>query len=300
MGQKFIFFRQKDLCLLPSLIPAPIVLLPSNLAIQAQCPSNLNPLEYGYTSKILDCNLNYLSFDFSLSSNTACFFVPTSILPNCTFALLDLHLPPLLGIECALFVYEKEALFCFYQEGKLAYLKQIENPSSLSHCLLLVSKLYSIPNPSFTLFDYGFTHSFCATSTLTLTSQTLTLNSSPPLIALEKKSSNLISLGKFFALSSLLTALSYALLIFFSPPPSPPAPTSPHSKNLNASYPLYSLLSLLTPSLVNEDFLSYQYTQEEGLTLSFAKPFSPKLLQLLHSKGYKTNVLDPMTLRIGL
>ncbi|WP_305863076.1 hypothetical protein [Helicobacter cholecystus] len=299
MSQHFIFYHQDDLSLIPSSQPAPIVLIPSSLCLQTHCPLQSNPLEFGYSSKLLDLNSTYLCFNFPLANSIECFYFPTSSLPHASFAMLDLVLPPLLGIEYALFAYESSMLFCYYQNNKLTYSKPIHNKNDLTYCLALIQKLYAIQTPKITLFDYGFSHPYTYDKKFILNTQTLNLSSQPSFIILEQKAPMFHSLLKFILLTLLGIFIPSGLLIHFAPTP---APTSiiPHSKNLNISYPLYSLLALLGPQLSKEKFLKYQYTQHEGLILFFSQPFSPKLLQLLHSKGYKTNILDLQTLRILL
>lgn len=296
MSQRFVFFNNKDQTLIPS-SSASILLLPSNLALQTKCPNNINPLQYAYNSKLLDYNHQYLSFDFQINSTTQCFFFSISTLPRCSFALLDLHLPPLLDIECALFVYQDLATLCFYKDKKLAYYKNIKTDSELSQSLLLISKLY-LKSPQVVLFDYGYPHAYSIHHSISLHTTTLSLVMQPTLIALKHHTSILVSLCKFIIFTSVALALLSILIIYFAPS-LPQTPSSiPYSQTLNASYPLYSLLSLLSSHLAQEEFLSYCYTPEEKLLLTFSKPFSPRLLQFLHSNGYKTNILDPLRLRI--
>lgn len=298
MSQHFIFYNQNDLSLIPSSQPAPIILIPSSLCIQAHCQLQDNPLEFGYNSKLLDTNSSYLYFDFHMANMLQCFYFPTSSLPQASFAMLDITLPPLLGIEYALFAYQSSLLFCYYKKHKLAYCKSIQSKSDLTHCLDLIQKLYDIHNPQITLFDYGFPHSYSYAKKITLSTETLTLTSQPSLTPLEQKAPILKSLLKFAFFTLLGVFIPSGFLIYFAPQSHIPTSTTPNTKNLNASYPLYSLLALLGPQLAKEKFLKYQYTQNEGLILHFSSPFSPRLLQFLHSRGYKTNILDLQTLRI--
>lgn len=300
MDQKPIFFHQQNLTLTPSTSTTPLVLLPSNLAIKAQCPKGDNPLEFAYNSKILDLNHSYICFDFALPNTTQCFFFPTNSLSTYTSIFIDLSLPPLLGIECAIFCYKDTSVFCFYQNKTLIYYKNIDDETSLSHCLLLISKLYGANSPHVVLFDYGFPHPFDFDSKISLLTDTLSLLFPPPLLTLQHKSSLLISLAKFSLSCTIIVSLVSLLAFYLSPPPPSLSPSLPQSKKLNISYPLYSLLHILTPALINENFIGFSYVREEGLILTFSKPFSQQLLQLLHSKGYKTNIIDPLTLRISI
>lgn len=301
MSQHFIFYTQNDLLLTPSSRPSPIVLIPSSLCLQTNCPLQNNPLEFGYSSKFLNADSTYLCFDFPLANLLQCFYFPTDSLPQqASYAMIDLALPPLLGIEYALFAYQSSMLFCHYKKNKLAYYKPIHSKNDLTHCLTLIQRLYAVQTPQVTLFDYGFSHPYSYDQKISLYTQTLTLHTKPPLILLEQKMPILNSMLKFTLFALLGVFIPSGVLVYFAPSNSTATPLVPQSKNINASYPLYSLLELLNPQLTKEKFLKYQYTQNEGLVLYFSKPFSPRLLQLLHSKGYKTNIVDLQTLRIAI
>lgn len=304
----------------------PLALIPSSLCIHASFDcSEENVLHSAYRSKLLDQNQEYLTFHFhqKIQDKNECFFFPTSLLPHCKFAMLDLFLPTQIVSKelCVLFVYSSHSLLCFYQNQALQYCRKIRTSQedlkfcihylttlftqiSTLYCLSYISSLpqnlYENLMPLSSLFTSSPKDEGLHFESITLTQQDNILSLTPP----AKQSHQLF---KFMLISSCVFALSTLTFCFFTHSPPPIKINNTHSlqilstlNSLPSNKNLFLLLQELSKLLNNTPLLSIKLSNNELLVIEFQDQIPQQLLSLLSSKGYISKILDSTTIEIVL
>lgn len=324
-----VIFLQKEgesLCFNSPKSKNALALIPSNLCIYHTFEINEeNPLLKAYQNKLLAREQGYLCFSFStkLQNNLSCFFAPLSLLSYAKFAMLDLSLPTQVPLQslCVLFIYQSNALLCFYQNQVLQYCKilqyQVEDINLCKHYLATLfeynaplyclSYIQPLP-PLFQPLELAPLSSLFISSPpdFGIHFKQISILSQEGIVPLTSPPSRSLKLLKFILYTFVLFTLStFAFCTFVHSPP-PDQIKKTHTlqilstlQSLPSNKPLFLLLQTLSANLKNIPLLELNF-HDQILKITFAEQIPRELMDALAFKGYIFKVLDPSTLEIAL